>query len=204
MAELPFALARSYTTHLIIQPSDLRLNPPESYLFVQDGLVIACGLLFSLCYIFYAIRTYSDKRLAGPIFGLYVPRGVQTCKGNVNWVYYSCGTLSYELFYAFTTTSTTFEKASFLIWFALDVIFTTTAVISTYRPGQRRKIAVQIFGGFVICVVALHILSLAFPDERQQVTAYWTGILLQLPIGWVSVYLLLKHRDTKGHSIEIW
>ena len=68
----PFALARSYTTHLVVQPSDLRLNPPESYLFVQDGLIIACGLLYSLCYIFYTIRTYSDKRLAGPVVGVYV------------------------------------------------------------------------------------------------------------------------------------
>ena len=67
-----FALARSCTTHLVVQPSDLRLNPPESYLFVQDGLIIACGLLYSLCYIFYAIRTYSDRRCAGPIVCMYV------------------------------------------------------------------------------------------------------------------------------------
>ena len=68
----PFSLARSYTTHLVVQPSDLRLNPPESYLFVQDGLIIACGLLYSLCYIFYTIRTYSDRRCAGPVVCVYV------------------------------------------------------------------------------------------------------------------------------------
>jgi hypothetical protein len=64
--------------------------------------------------------------------------------------------------------------------------------------------AVQICGGLLAGIVVLRILSLIFPDEREQVTAYWTGILLQLPVGWVSVYLLLKHQDTKGHSIEIW
>lgn len=196
----PFALARSYTTHLVVQPSDLRLNPPESYLFVQDGLIIACGLLYSLCYIFYIIRTYSDKRLAGPIFGLYVVLNrTQTLTKP-----YRCGNLSYELFYTFTTTSTMFERSSFLIWFILDVIFATTAVISTYRPGERRRIAAQIFGGALIGVITLYILSLMFPDERQQLTAYWAGILLELPAGWVSVYLLLKHRETKGHSLEIW
>jgi hypothetical protein len=72
MKQFSFALARSYTTHLVVQPADLRLNPPESYLFVQDSLIVACGLLYSLCYIFYTIRTYSDKRLAGPILAVYV------------------------------------------------------------------------------------------------------------------------------------
>lgn len=68
----PFGLARSYTTHLVVQPSDLRLNPPESYLFVQDSLIIACGLLYSLCYVFYTIRTYSDRTFAGPVVCVYV------------------------------------------------------------------------------------------------------------------------------------
>lgn len=58
--------------------------------------------------------------------------------------------------------------------------------------------------GFLVGVLALYVLSMIFPDDRQQITAYWTGILLELPVGWVSVYLLLKHQDTKGHSLEIW
>ena len=47
-------------------------------------------------------------------------------------------------------------------------------------------------------------LSAIFPDDREQITAYWAGILLELPVGWVSVYLLVKSQDTRGHSIEIW
>lgn len=66
----PFALASSYDTHLVVQFADSQLNPPESYLYIQDGLVVVCGLLYSLCYIFYAIRTYSDKKLAGPIYAV--------------------------------------------------------------------------------------------------------------------------------------
>ena len=80
----------------------------------------------------------------------------------------------------------------------------TTAVMSTFEPGRRRMIAIQIFAGFLAGIIVLRVLSLKFPDERQQVTAYWTGILLELPAGWVSVCLLLKHQDTKGHSLEIW
>lgn len=38
---MTFELAESYSrSHLIVQPSDLKLNPPESYLFIQDGLII--------------------------------------------------------------------------------------------------------------------------------------------------------------------
>lgn len=62
-----FALAKSCTTHLIVQPSDLALNPPESYLFIQDFLIISCGVLYALCYLFYMFRTYRDKKVAGNI-----------------------------------------------------------------------------------------------------------------------------------------
>jgi hypothetical protein len=41
-------------------------------------------------------------------------------------------------------------------------------------------------------------------DEREQLTAYWTGPLLELPIGWSQAYLLLKRRDTKGQYLGIW
>lgn len=47
--------------HLIIQPADLRLNPPESYLYVQDGLIIMCGVLYAFCYAFCMIRIYGDR-----------------------------------------------------------------------------------------------------------------------------------------------
>lgn len=55
--------------HLIVQPADQQLNPPESYLFVQDGLIIICGALYALCYIFCMIRTYSDKTYPGRDLG---------------------------------------------------------------------------------------------------------------------------------------
>lgn len=83
-----FELANRYShSHLIVQPSDLELNPPESYLFIQDGLIIcelflpniihipwiateshaACGVLYALCYFFYMTRTVKDKTVAGGI-----------------------------------------------------------------------------------------------------------------------------------------
>ena len=63
-----FELAHAFdNAHLIVQPADLALNPPESYLYIQDGLIISCGVLYALCYFFYAIRTFRDGFCAGPV-----------------------------------------------------------------------------------------------------------------------------------------
>ncbi|KXT00249.1 hypothetical protein AC578_1207 [Pseudocercospora eumusae] len=183
---MPFELATKYSHHhLIVQPKDLALEPPESYLFIQDGLIISCGVLYSLCYLFYMLRTVKDKTLSG-------------------YVEFLCGTMAYEVYYAFTTTSTTFEKLSFLVWFLLDATFAAVAVLSAYKPERRALVTARLVAGVVIGVIFLHALCQYFPDERQQLTAYWTGLLLQLPIGWGSVILMLSRGDTKGHSMEIW
>lgn len=63
-----FALANR-VRHLIVQPADLSLNPPESYLFIQDGLIISCGVIYALCYIFCMTRTYNDRTLPGDDYG---------------------------------------------------------------------------------------------------------------------------------------
>lgn len=55
--------------HLIIQPADARLNPPESYLFVQDFLIISCGVVYALCYLFCMIRAWRDKKVPGDEYG---------------------------------------------------------------------------------------------------------------------------------------
>jgi hypothetical protein len=93
---------------------------------------------------------------------------------------------------------------SFLVWFGLDLAFITEVVLCVYAPGQRLAVTKKISTGFVASFSILWALTAIFPDDRQQLTAYWTGILLELPVGWVSVYLLIHNRDTKGHSIEIW
>ncbi|TKA26369.1 hypothetical protein B0A50_05148 [Salinomyces thailandicus] len=165
-------------------PSDLALNPPESYLFVQDGLIVACGVIYALCYVFYMARTYKDKTMSGPVEFL-------------------CGTISYEVYYAFTVTSTTFERLAFLVWFLLDIGFATVAIKCAYPADKRKAVSLRMVSGVVVGVAFYHALGLYFPDERQQVTAYWTGLALQFPIGWGAVLRLLNG-DAKGQSIEIW
>lgn len=112
--------------------------------------------------------------------------------------------MAYELFYAFACTSTGFEVFSFLMWFLLDFSFATVAIMASVAPGKRRRVAIRMFFGVLAGILFLRVLVAYFPDEREQVTAYWTGLLLQFPIGWGSLYLLLKDRHTKGHSLEIW
>ncbi|RHZ56584.1 uncharacterized protein CDV56_104820 [Aspergillus thermomutatus] len=175
--------------HLIVQPADQRLNPPESYLFVQDGLIISCGVLYAFCYIFCVIRTYADKTYPGARSGS---------------IQFLCLTMAYEIFYAFATTSTRFEKLAFLAWFELDLSFTIVALQKAHTPAERRVIRRNMILGCLAGISFLWMLTQMYPDEREQVTAYWTGIILQLPIGWMCLYQLWKDHSTKGHSLEIW
>ncbi|GAQ36242.1 hypothetical protein AtubIFM56815_005584 [Aspergillus tubingensis] len=183
-----FTLA-SQTPHLIIQPSDAALSPPESYLFVQDGLIISCGILYAFCYIFCMIRTYSDRTYPSAS-----AKGIQ----------FMSLTLAYELFYAVVTTTTTFELLAFLAWFLLDVGFVAVAIWRAHEKRDRAWLVRRIVGFVLAGMGVLKGLTMLWPDEREQVTAYWTGILLQMPIGWICLATLWKEWNTKGHSLEIW
>lgn len=183
---MPFELAYQYTsTHLIPQHADLILNPPESYFFIQDGLIISCGVLYALCYMFYMTRTWRDRYLSGSVLFL-------------------AGTMAYELFYALRIPSTLFEQATFLIWFLFDLTFAIVALYSAYTPSQRGPVTVKLTLGVVAGVAFLHALAKWFPDEREQLTAYWTSIILQLPISCGHLWLLVKEKHTKGQSLEMW
>lgn len=112
--------------------------------------------------------------------------------------------MAYEIFYAYVTTSTTFERAAFFMWFLLDVTFVAVAIKSAYPSGKRLLVSLRTAGGVILGLVFFRYLAAVFPDEREQVTAYWTGWLLQLPIGWGTLWLLIRDQSKKGHSLEIW
>ncbi|KAL2835290.1 hypothetical protein BDW59DRAFT_168525 [Aspergillus cavernicola] len=171
--------------HLVVQPADKRLNPPEGYLFVQDGLIISCGVLYALVYVFAMMRTIKDRVLPGTVKYLSL-------------------TLAYELYYAFATTSSRTERVCFLVWFELDLAFVGIALWRVYAHDQRQRIAAEMAIYLVLALAGLKFLAYLYPDDLEKVTAYWTGILLQLPIGWAYVYWLLVHRSTLGHSLEMW
>lgn len=84
----------------------------------------------------------------------------------------------------------------------LDITFATVAIM-TYPPKRRRNVLASMVLLLVAGLVTLQVLMQTYPDEREQVTAYWTGLAIQLPVEWESVYLMLSRGNTKGHSLEI-
>lgn len=112
--------------------------------------------------------------------------------------------MAYELYYAFTTTTTFFERAAFLVWFELDITFVILTIRRAHSPGQRWPIVRNMFLFFLAGVALLILLARWYPDDREQFPAYWTGIALQLPIGYGYIYHLWRYHDTAGQSLEIW
>ncbi|OQD79747.1 hypothetical protein PENANT_c044G05599 [Penicillium antarcticum] len=92
--------------------------------------------------------------------------------------------MAYELFYAFTTTSTTVERVGFLAWFIHDFGYVAVILKHVHRAEHRPRLIRNMLIGLVLGIAGLKWLTNLYPDDREQVTAYWTGILLQLPIGW--------------------
>lgn len=183
---MAFEVSKEWSSyHLIPQSSDVDLKPPESYFYITDFLIISCGVLYTLCYLFYAIRTYSDRYLAGT-------------------VQFLSATMAYELYYAYVCTTTTFQRACFFVWFLFDITFVTVAIKYAYKKGQRRWTVAKLCWQVPAWIAVLWVAGQWWPDEREQKTAFWTGLYLELPIGWGQVWYLLKRRDTKGQSLEIW
>jgi hypothetical protein len=112
--------------------------------------------------------------------------------------------MAYELYYAFVMTSTTLEFAGFVVWFFMDATFAVVALVYAYPKEKRGLVALRTVVGVMVGVAFFHALCKQYPDEREQVTAYWTGWLLETPIGWGELYHLMKRGDTKGQSLEIW
>lgn len=111
--------------------------------------------------------------------------------------------MAYEFYYAFATTSTNFERGCFLMWYMLDIVFVWIASHCAYPPEKRKGVMLRTYIGAALGIGFFHLLCQIFPDERQQVTAYWTGLLIQLPCGYASLYLMLT-RGMEGQSFEIW
>lgn len=102
------------------------------------------------------------------------------------------------------TTSTLLERTLFLVWSQLDITFIALTLWRVYGFDKGKRIAGEILVYCIAAIAFYRYLGYLYPDDREQLTAYWTGILLELPAGWVSVYTLMKNRSTLGHSLEMW
>ncbi|KAI6941714.1 hypothetical protein KC355_g15517, partial [Hortaea werneckii] len=79
-----------------------------------------------------------------------------------------------------------FERGCFLMWYMLDIVFVWVASHCAYPPSQSKSVMLRTYIGAALGVGFFHLLCQIFPDERQQVTAYWTGLLIQFPCGYAK------------------
>ena len=56
--------------HLPLSPIDAANNPPDSHLWVQDGLIIGGRVLWGSAYILYTRQAYRDESYGKPMFAL--------------------------------------------------------------------------------------------------------------------------------------
>lgn len=69
---MPFEAARWLEAHhILVYKPDMILDPPQSYLFVQDFLILLCALLYCFCYIFFSIRIIKERFIPAPISLMY-------------------------------------------------------------------------------------------------------------------------------------
>lgn len=88
--------------------------------------------------------------------------------------------------------------------FAMDFTFAAVTIRSTVPPARRWTVITTMIIGFISGIAILKGLTVMYPDEREQLTAYWTGIVLQLPISGGTLWLLIQNQHTRGQSLEIW
>jgi hypothetical protein len=62
-----FVLARQWKYHIAVHPADLALNPPESYLFIQDVLILFCAIVWAISYVDLIRLTLKDRRSPMPL-----------------------------------------------------------------------------------------------------------------------------------------
>ena len=56
--------------HLPLNPIDTLNSPPETYLWVQDGLTLASGGLWTIAYILYIRQAFQDESYGMPMLSL--------------------------------------------------------------------------------------------------------------------------------------
>jgi hypothetical protein len=174
------------------------LDPPDSYLFMQDGLIVASGVLYALCYFFYIIWKYKDKAIAGPIEYTYVIwlNTFKHCLLVRPWTDVGSWPKSFSTLSLPHLPGSSSGPSSY-------GSFWTFVALSGYNQRCPARPLLKSMVGVLICMAFLRTLMAVFPDDREKATAYWTCFILQLPVNWFIAYLLLERGITKGQSLEI-
>ena len=177
-----FVPANKLVGHLAVHPVDAKLNPPATYLYVQDGLIVLCGTFWILAYVFYIIRCHRDNRAGLPLHSIY---------SNIAW----------EIYYGIVIPTNAFEHITFMGFALVDLGFCLTIA-----RNERGKRGVHILKTLVLSTVVHSFLYRAltryvFFDSHK--AAYWTAMEPNNRLTWASVLEIVR-RHTRAYSLEIW
>lgn len=114
---------------------------------------------------------------------------------------YRYANLAWELFYWIVLASTPVERYGYGVWFVADLVHAVIVIRYGYA-GQKWQAAQRMCCGVCIFVFGFWMISVYNPDHQS--SAFWTGLLMQVPISWGSLYDIIRGEDMKGHSLEIW
>ena len=91
----------------------------------------------------------------------------------------------------------------FIIGLLFDVLFVPFIIFRTYPLEKARiSISISIFTLFNLGLDLFHEITKMWSDEREQKTAYWTGIALQWPGSVPSLGLFVKGQERKGSPVR--
>lgn len=107
----------------------------------------------------------------------------------------SSGNVAWELFYGIAVPTSLWQRVGSFVWFALDMIFFTAIVIYGNFEGRRRDHATSVRVLALVFLLAPCKVTESCSDDGQQMTAYWSGVLLQLPAGWITIFPIWRTRD---------
>lgn len=97
-----------------------------------------------------------------------------------------------------------FERLLFPTVFLLDVALVTTVILYGTPNGKRWERTISTVVTTSLFLSIIWTTASFYPDDGQNFTGYWLGLLLELPVGYQDVYIIWHQRDTKGHAIEVW
>jgi len=90
-----------------------------------------------------------------------------------------------------------------MVWFAVDIGFTSVVIYSAYKREVWGSMVRKLDMGVEIGVVLLKGAGRMWPDKRKMLIAYQSSLVLQVPISRRSLILSVWRGDTKGWSLEV-
>nr|UUG60174.1 terpene cyclase [Mycoleptodicus sp. DH-2022a] len=174
--------------HLPLNPFDAANNPPEWYLWGQDGLTIASGILWTTAYALYIRQSWKDQSYGMPILAI-------------------CCNITWEFIYGVVYPPAMAEQIAFMPWIFIDLVL----MYGTVKFGPRewkhsplvaRNLTTILIIGVIMTLAAHWLFAIQFKDVTD--ASFWSGYFCQVVVSWSAIAQLISRCSTRGHSMTIW